>query len=131
MGDVWRGLDKQGQQIEITHAKLMDWAYENEEQFSIGWGNTFTMPSGGRLVRFRAGNVSDAIAAAESQGWNDIAELIRATVPAAPAEADAKPSLSGIPANAVCIFQDDEKWCAVYGEFFEAINALEATKAAV
>jgi hypothetical protein len=30
-----------------------------------------------------------------------------------------KPKKSGIPHNAVCFFQDGDKWCCVYGDFVD------------
>lgn len=69
-GELWMGLSRDGEPRQITHAELMQWAYRNEQQFTVGWSNHYTDPKGTRLVR------GDHVAEARKQGWNDLADRL-------------------------------------------------------
>lgn len=73
----WMGLKPDGNPVQITHSALMEWAYNNELQITVGWSHHFTMPenensklSGTRLVR------GDVVEEARKQGWNDLADKL-------------------------------------------------------
>lgn len=70
----WYGLSKAGNQRKLTATQMSDWAFDNEMQFSIGWSNHVMMPDGTRMVRGKT--VADAVEAARSQGWNDLADML-------------------------------------------------------
>lgn len=66
----WFGLTKDGGKVTFDHATLMDWAEERDLTISIGWGATFHLPSGTRIVR------GMNPVAARAAGWEDIAEMM-------------------------------------------------------
>lgn len=69
-GSVWMGLARDGSPLQITHEKLMRWAFDNDQQFQVGWSNAVTLPDGARLVR--GSFVEEALKA----GWADIAKAL-------------------------------------------------------
>lgn len=71
MAEYWLGLDKDGNQISISHSKLMEWAFDNDKQFTIGWSNSIEMDDGKRLVRG-----PDKVNEARKKGWNDLADML-------------------------------------------------------
>ena len=48
--DMWYGLSLNGEEQAISHDKLMEWAYDNNFQFTVGWTHTCVI-RGVRLVR--------------------------------------------------------------------------------
>jgi len=68
--DTWMGLSKQGAPLQISHAKLMQWAFDHDQQFNVGWSHAVTLPDGARLVR--GSFVEEALKA----GWADLAKAL-------------------------------------------------------
>jgi hypothetical protein len=68
--DTWMGLSRDGSKLQISHTALMDWAYKNDKQFTVGWSHRFTDSNGNRLVR------GDYVEEAKAAGWNDLAEML-------------------------------------------------------
>jgi hypothetical protein len=68
--NTWMGLSRDGRKLQISHTALMDWAYKNDKQFTVGWSHRFTDSNGNRLVR------GDYVEEAKAAGWNDLAEML-------------------------------------------------------
>jgi hypothetical protein len=69
--ETWYGLAPDGTELQIEHAKLMEWAFDNEKQFTVGWSHRFEL-KGQRLVRG-----PKMIETARSAGWDDLADKLQ------------------------------------------------------
>ena len=67
--DMWMGLKDDGTQIQISHSRLMDWAYRNDKQITVGWGHSFQHEDQ-RLVR------GEYVKEALKSGWDDLAQML-------------------------------------------------------
>lgn len=77
----WYGIDKYGNQIQVSHKDFMSWAYRNEKQITVGWSNYYQFPddiggdlSGARLVRGK--DIGAAAKTAEELGWKDLRDQL-------------------------------------------------------
>lgn len=68
--EKWYGLDAEGNEIQISHHKLMDWAYDNDLQITVGWSHDLEL-NGKRVVRG-----PKMIERARLRGWNDLADKL-------------------------------------------------------
>lgn len=66
---TWMGFDKENRPVQISHSKLMEWAYRNDQQIVVGWGHQFEI-NGQRLVR------GEYVKQALKAGWDDIAHAL-------------------------------------------------------
>ena len=69
--NIWYGLDENGGELMIDHGKLMDWAFGNDLQFTVGWSHKFERKCE-RLVRG-----PKMLSVARAAGWNDIADKLK------------------------------------------------------
>lgn len=68
--ETWYGLAPDGSEVMIQHSDFMNWAYENEKIYSVGWSHAYVQ-NGKRLVRG-----PKMIATARDRGWNDLADKL-------------------------------------------------------
>lgn len=87
IGTWWNGIAKDGTQIGMDHGELMvEWAYRNDMQITIGWRCDFVFPDdkvtspqlkGARMVR-KGPDRPTYEAAARMAGWHDLADKFKA-----------------------------------------------------
>lgn len=84
-GSWWNGLATDGSPVGMDHGKLMEWAWKNDMQITIGWRCDFTFPDdkvndpllkGARMVRTGPDRPTFEVAA-RLAGWEDMAEKFK------------------------------------------------------
>lgn len=70
--ETWYGLGPNGEEKMIEHSKMMDWAFDNDMQLTVGWSHAFKMEDGTRWVRG-----TKMLEQAKLKGWQDLADKLQ------------------------------------------------------